>query len=347
MDAITRATARMFVGFPLCRNEDWLSLNMSIVRDIILTLIIMRNFPPWLCPLIGVCIPSRRKIRRSLRRITLILTPMIEERRLKEKTQGSAYEKPEDVIQYMMDLANEKESNPEAIATRYVFTILGSMHIVMEGLVDTLYEIIARPEYLIPLRTEMEQVLTETDGWQKGTALKMRKLDSFMKEAQRQHPPISREWLMDLQSPLIFWPVLRRALVALRRIVTEPITLSDGLHLPKGAYIATIAASHIQEEVAAPGTFDGFRYEKRSLEQDSGRYQYTSSDSDHMAFGIGRYACPGRFAASMEIKMVIAAILLRYDLKFLEGKGRPDTIRIFELQFNNPTERIMARRRVN
>ena len=47
-----------------------------------------------------------------------------------------------------------------------------------------LYHLAANPEYLIPLREEVESVV-KVDGWTKGAMNKMRRLDSFMRESQR------------------------------------------------------------------------------------------------------------------------------------------------------------------
>ncbi len=38
-----------------------------------------------------------------------------------------------------------------------------------------------------------------------------------------------------------------------------------------------------------------------------------------MPFGFGRHACPGRFFAANEIKLVLAQLLLNYDMKLPEG----------------------------
>lgn len=49
---------------------------------------------------------------------------------------------------------------------------------------NSLYELASRPEYVEPIRQEIEAVITE-DGWTKVAMARMRKLDSFLKEAQR------------------------------------------------------------------------------------------------------------------------------------------------------------------
>ena len=93
-----------------------------------------------------------------------------------------------------MDLANEQESDPANLASRYVYTILGSMHTVGGAIIDTLYDICAhQDEYLQPLRDEMEQIIREDDGWSKGMTAKIMKMDSFMKETQRLNPSSARK----------------------------------------------------------------------------------------------------------------------------------------------------------
>ena len=47
-----------------------------------------------------------------------------------------------------------------------------------------LYDLAASPEYIEPLREEVEAI-TAAEGWTKAAMGKMRKLDSFLKESQR------------------------------------------------------------------------------------------------------------------------------------------------------------------
>lgn len=344
---VSRLTARLFVGFPLCRNDEWLSINTLIVEDIFRTVVIMRLFPPILHPLVSKCLPSLRRLRRCMRRIHALLIPVLLERKRLEAEQGDSYERPDDVIQWMMDLADEKEAELDNLATRYVYTIIGSMHTVTSAIKDTLYDICARPEYVKPLREELEQVLKEDHGWKKSTAAKMQKTDSFMKEVQRLNPPSARKQYTIHDVSVHHEANFVIPSVGFKRVVKEPITLSDGLQLPKGTYICVVTTSHLQDDIAPPGpnNFDGFRYHKKAMEAGFGRYQYSCTDGDHIHFGHGRYACPGRFAASVEIKIILARILLHYDMKFPKGQGRPKNMAVLELSFQDPAGRIMFKQR--
>ena len=49
---------------------------------------------------------------------------------------------------------------------------------------QVLYRLLANPEYIEPLRQEVEAVVAE-EGWTKAAMDKMHKIDSFLKETQR------------------------------------------------------------------------------------------------------------------------------------------------------------------
>ena len=115
-------------------------------------------------------------------RMQAYLTALIQER---QTTALSKEDRPQDVLQYMMDNAEGNDAMPEKISLRYTYTILGALHTVVGAVVDMLYETCAHPEYVEPLRQEMQRVLGEEGSWHKKTFNKLQKLDSFMKEAQR------------------------------------------------------------------------------------------------------------------------------------------------------------------
>ncbi|EMR85764.1 putative cytochrome p450 protein [Botrytis cinerea BcDW1] len=312
----------------------------------------MRNFPTFLHPLLGILLPSRRNVQRGLKKVQAHLVPVIQERRRLEQ-EDPLYVKPNDVLQWMMDLANEEEWQAENLATRYVFSVIGSLYTVSAGIVDCLYDLIERPEYLAMLREEAEKVLQEDRGWKKGTPTKLEKLDSFMKESQRVNAPSPSKYssISRHHPSLRTWTKLFSNTVSFKRIVKQPIELSDGLRLPKGAYICVVNTSQVELDEDFENTdsanFDGLRYYKKRLDPAfKNRYQYSSTDKSHVTFGHGRYACPGRFVASVEMKMILVHILLHYDLKFTAGKTeRPHNLQVLELGFQNPSARVLIKGR--
>ena len=63
-----------------------------------------------------------------------------------------------------------------------------SIHTTSMVFIHALYDLTSRPEYVDPLRQEIESSLSSAGGWTHGTLLKMYKLDSFLKESIRCHP---------------------------------------------------------------------------------------------------------------------------------------------------------------
>jgi cytochrome P450 len=59
----------------------------------------------------------------------------------------------------------------------------------MQMLTQTLYRLLAHPEYIEPLRQEVEAVVAE-EGWTKAGMDKMHKIDSFVRETQRIDTPM-------------------------------------------------------------------------------------------------------------------------------------------------------------
>lgn len=48
-----------------------------------------------------------------------------------------------------------------------------------------------------------------------------------------------------------------------------------------------------------------------------------TTTADFPAFGYGHHACPGRFFAAHEVKLVMCHLLLKYDWRLAGGAGEP------------------------
>lgn len=64
-----------------------------------------------------------------------------------------------------------------------------------------------------------------------------------------------------------------------------------------------------------------------------------------MTFGHGRFACPGRFFASNESKVVLAELLLTYDIRLRDGEERPKNLFFADACFPDPKREVLFRRR--
>lgn len=103
-------------------------------------------------------------------------------------------EKFENLLQLMDDEATGNDARPDKLAGRTLVLTLASSHTTSMAACQALFQLCEHPEYILELREEVRNVVEEDKGWRKTTLTKLRKLDSFIKESQRVHPPSLREW---------------------------------------------------------------------------------------------------------------------------------------------------------
>ena len=128
-------------------------------------------------------------------------------------------------------------------------------------------------------------------------------------------------------------------------------SFSDGTKIPAGSTLSvSITHTHLNPETYEdPMKFDGFRFIKMKERAEvegltDMKFDMATTSLQSLAFGHGRHACPGRFLAAVEVKMMIAYIITTYDLK-LASDIRPPDLFLFHLCIPNATAEIFFRRR--
>ncbi|GIK05237.1 hypothetical protein Aspvir_009341 [Aspergillus viridinutans] len=302
LDLSTRAAARVFVGEPICRDEIFLETSASFSRNTFDTIATFRNLGKTIGSMFGALVPSVRHAREQLLYVQQLLGSEVERRR------ACPDEKHDDFLQWCMDLArNKEEAKPEALAHRTLGILsMAVVHTTAMATTHMLLDLMANPELRESVRREQEEVLTT--GWagiSQKAMLDMSLLDSLMRESQR------------------FNPVGE---FTFRRVVRKPISLSDGYQLQPGQQIA-LPAKNINMDDAIISDAEFF-YPSRWTHQKQASASFAHSSSTNLHFGLGRYACPGRFFASYVIKAITSRILLEYDFKLQCGPNtsRPPNI---------------------
>jgi cytochrome P450 len=107
------------------------------------------------------------------------------------------------------------------------------------------------------------------------------------------------------------------------------VTLSNGLRIPAGATIEAAHGPTLQDPnlYPRPDQFDARRFlrlrdasEPDPLSyKNREQYQFIAVTKENLSFGFGKHACPGRFFAANEIKLILARILLNYDIRPPKG----------------------------
>jgi cytochrome P450 len=64
-----------------------------------------------------------------------------------------------------------------------------------------------------------------------------------------------------------------------------------------------------------------------------------------MMFGYGTQSCPGRFFVNNEVKIILANLILNFDLALADGKERPKPMTGGVNFKPDPSEEVLIRRR--
>ncbi|KAI0800577.1 cytochrome P450 [Fomes fomentarius] len=320
---VARISSRVFVGLPLCRNRDYLDIVVNFAIDMISDRNRFMGYPQFLRSLIA---RLKSDTGRNVGKASQYLSPIFDERRVMLEAFGEGYSgKPKDLLQWILEEGIRRGSSDQAMATRILLTYFGAVDATSITLTHALFDLASMPRYIQPLRKEIESVIA-TDGWTKLSMDKMWKLDSFLKESQR-------------YNGANFVTMLRKTL--------KDVRMSDGTIIPAGTTVgaASYLIHHDSASYPSPDIFDPFRFATlRESEGEGAKHQFVNTSMNHLTFGHGKHACPGRFFAANELKALLCYILINYDFK-LVGDKRPENRILGYHSLPNPSGEMMFRRR--
>ncbi|KAK2007311.1 cytochrome P450 [Colletotrichum eremochloae] len=321
-------SGRVFVGLPLSRDEEWINASITFATDVGKCRMAALEWNPWIRPWVLPFLPEVRHMRRALQKANEWMTPLVDEVLRNESALEEKPAKPGApgaFVSWMMKYTSPRSKTSETMGTNQMLLSFAAIHTTSSTATFALYDLLSRPEYIGPLREEIEQTMAhdgaETDEngqifLSKVSLSKLKKLDSFIKESQR-------------MSPLNFGGTSRR--------LQKDQTFSNGLKLPAGTPISfplwgvynspstnTFSADYNAGTGNAPPTeFDGFRFAR--LREQPGRetkHQAATTGPDAFNFGHGPHACPGRFFAVHVIKCIFIELLLNYDVRLKSSDGK-------------------------
>jgi len=302
---IAQIVNRIFVGLPICRNKAYLNMMVGYTMHVIGSSFMIKLFPKALHPMAGALV-HRFRTTPALRKAEGFLGPMIQERLDKIHEEGKDYaDKPNDFTSWLLDNAPPEFATVEDVTSRILAVNFAAIHTSSTTFSHILFNLAKYPHHFQPLREEIEDVINR-DGWTKSSLQKLRKLDSFMKETSRM------DGIGDLSVP---------------RMAMQDFTFSDGTFIKKGTRVwAGAGAAHYDNEYYPDANeFDGFRFANMreagegASDGSNLRHHMVTTSTTYLAFGHGRHACPGRFFAVTEMKVMIAYLILNYDVKLKEG----------------------------
>ncbi|KAL2065895.1 hypothetical protein VTL71DRAFT_3565 [Oculimacula yallundae] len=327
MKIVARTSNRIFVGLPLCRNEDYLNSAGSFSQDIPISAGIIKLIPSIFKPFLTwiPLLPNRWHLYKASKH----LLPFIRGR-MSELEAANANGKKVQwndftgwYLKQIADHSDPSERAPMKVVKRIMVLNFAAIHTSTFTATNMLFDLFSSPtaaEDVQEIRDEIETVLAENNGkWDKTAVAKLIKTDSAVRESLRISTFMSH---------------------GMDRLVVDPkgVTMNDGLHLPHGTRIGTSTYSihHDNNVYENAKTYDAFRFSRvrAGAAKSNGALNkedlakvleaknlstVTTSDT-FLSFGHGRHACPGRFFAATEMKLLLAHIILNYDVKPFEAR---------------------------
>jgi len=330
---VSRAANRAFCGAELCRNSELLDHIGEYAHSMFIGVGVVGMLPFFLRPILAPIIV--RPAKKHLEIVKKLAVPVIQ-RRLDQLRSGKPpvptgdiSDNTNDALQWLIEECVKKndpaELDPVRICRRIVRVNMVAIHTTSTTITNTLLDLYSSPhraEIVEGLREEVSRVLAAAGGtWTKAAVNDLHRIDSTIKESMRKSG--------------IFIAGMTRVIAD-----TNGVDFGDGIHVPYGVRVATPnCAIHMDpQNYESPDTFDAFRFSRarESLATSTDAAAKTSNlialtsqaavttSDKFLSFGHGRGACPGRFFASQEMKLMLAHIVMTYDLRVAERPKNRD-----------------------
>ncbi|KAI3165529.1 hypothetical protein DTO039G3_6538 [Penicillium roqueforti] len=324
---VARLSSLIFVGETISHDDEWIDVSVNYAIDAFMAMRDLREWPSILHPVVHWFLPSTRKLRTHLGMARSIINREIDRRALIRAGKLPADDPPRgpDALDWFRETAEIRNNLTFDQSCAQVGLALAAIHTTSNLLTNVMYDLAAYPEYIQPLRDEILAVAAEDGVLKKTSLLKLKLMDSVMKESQRTNP---------------------LSLTSMNRLALKQIVLSDGTVIPKGANMF-VSTKTLEDDNIYPnaGTYDGYRfYNKRQQPGNEHKHQFVATTSEHFVFSHGVHACPGRFFAANETKIMFLHLLLKYDWKLQSG-GRPPNIENGVESITDPRVQILFRSR--
>ncbi|GJE99521.1 cytochrome P450 [Phanerochaete sordida] len=311
---VARATGRVFVGLPICRDPGYVRLITHFTDDATEALKMLTLAPAFLK---GAVARRYTVVDARVREMMGYLRPAVDARMALAAQFGAEWaDKPDDLLQGIIDAVVARGQGLHAAPAvrrlpgdrddlRGASPRRSTDHTLTlpQAVIHALYDLAVRPALADALRAEAHAAVA-AHGWTKAGAGAMHRLDSFLRESQRLSGALT---------------------VSMFRKLQKPVTLSDGTHLPAGTTLATpTLATHLDAaHYADAARLAPLRF---FAPEGKGQPRLETTAPDYLTFGHGRWACPGRFLAANELKAVVAYVLVHYDLRPERAGVRPQNV---------------------
>ncbi|KAI9154753.1 Cytochrome P450 monooxygenase ATR2 [Paramyrothecium foliicola] len=335
---IAMVSGRIFVGPELCRSEQYIEMAVNYVTQVMVAAHTIVTIPRLVRPVVAPFLPAVKRLHNRVAESTAIFGKLISARQ--QGAKDPKVTKADDLLQWLIDgQKTGGKIDVDHIAQAQLSAIFASVHTSTLVATNALFTLAAMPELIPILKEDVEKAVKGSNGQFNSSCLQsMEKVDSFLKEILRFHTLSAS---------------------VLNRKVIKPFKLSNGQQIPAGVYVQIPAGAMAYDDELFPNakTFDALRFFRLQQVRDKGTSHSETVKTDpntqlvgvsraNLFWGYGRHVCPGRFFAANEIKLIMAEILLHYEVKNPPGvTGRHKDIWFGLHSVPDPEKTIMMRRR--
>jgi cytochrome P450 len=327
---VGRASARMFVGYPACRDDEWVRATIEYGKLIFGLTFLAHKVPKFMHSIVLPLTPGYWRVKKIVKYAYTVCRPAIKNYN-EAVAMGTAEAEPFTLLGGMLKHAKNTEGEEQEIVSRQLLLSLASIHTTSMAIVFSLMELCKNPEFIEDLTAEAREMFGEDTDWARHSTTRLPKMDSFIMEIFRLHPPST---------------------ILPQRTALEEFTLSNGIRVPVGTHVGfPLGPIALDPSIFPdPNKFDPLRsYRKRVAEGligQSSKYMASSATEEHLVFGHGSQACPGRFFAVNEVKLVLLFFLLDFEFKQPERQLSKRLHFPFEEYYVlNPTLKLMMKKK--
>ncbi|KAF2179245.1 cytochrome P450 [Zopfia rhizophila CBS 207.26] len=336
---VALVVGRTLLGLPLGRDPRWVQASLEHAMSCVMFSGKLRTFHPLLRPVVARFLPEMTEVKRTKAVVASLLEPVIKSKiellKAQEKGKHLSPDIPAEDARMMKWLIEKYHRNangtidPSLLIRDHLTLCFAAIHITTIVATHIVFDLAAHTQYAEPLRAEISRELQASpDGTltAKGVA-NLTLLDSFCKESSRINPA---------------------GMVAFLRMTHRAVTLPTNHVIPANTLIAVCHPrfNHNLSDFPEADKFDGYRFSKlRTQGADEARLQLAGMSMDSLTFGYGVHGCPGRLFASVVVKLIVAHLLMHFDVR-LEGDSavRPENI-FHDFMIMPPKAGIQIKRR--
>lgn len=342
---VARVTNSFLCGEPLCRNEEYLQSLEAQSTALFGGATLISITPKIFRPITGYLV--KLWCTYHAKKVTKICRPYIEKRISETRLGNNSEHKADSLTDGLRLVINGATSrnDPAQLAVDLISDRLTiTNNVTLYSVTFTVFHAIlclasSDPSlgYIESLREECQNALNASNGkWTLEAVRRLKLVDSAIRESMR---------MVSFSS------------LAISRTVIDPegIAVNCGdadVIIPPGTMVALPIESIHRDESIYPDAnkFDLFRFISRERQDDKTKPAFytntkptTSADDVFYGFGTTSHPCPGRFLAVHEMKLILAHLVLNYDIEYTQMDFQPSNLLAMKVPKTDIKLRVRAR----